>query len=407
MKKLIVVLLAVALGSLAMAAPVSIDVNSGDGAAYFEVTIGSNGIDIGSGFSDGPYWSYSVSVEGLSLSISGVGGTVSITSISGENDHFGFTYGTFAADPDNYGWSSYIFPGVSGEAFVSNFKDFGLELAYVDTVDPDATEQYFDDVVALKLADFDLGLGTLGVAGAVYGGAQMGFGAEANLAVDLLSVTVGFGNDGANTGYAAYAKYGALEVGPLSVTAWVEYTDGLASLTYAAGADSQAVGATVELGLGPDVAQLLGLGPDVAQLLGLGPDVAQLTVTAKPAYDLVSQAFTTFLQVDLAGTVDPVEYDAGVVWDDVVAAATDVYVYASASLKLSLGLTALSDPTLSASFGYGYSATLDAGPGADKWSASVSLSSALYDLVDLSAAVNFAKDADVTWSVTLSKSVSF
>lgn len=387
MKKLIVVLLAVALGSLAMAAPVSIDVNSGDGAAYFEVTIGSNGIDIGSGFSDGPYWSYSVSVEGLSLSISGVGGTVSITSISGENDHFGFTYGTFAADPDNYGWSSYIFPGVSGEAFVSNFKDFGLELAYVDTVDPDATEQYFDDVVALKLADFDLGLGTLGVAGAVYGGAQMGFGAEANLAVDLLSVTVGFGNDGANTGYAAYAKYGALEVGPLSVTAWVEYTDGLASLTYAAGADSQAVGATVEL--------------------GLGPDVAQLTVTAKPAYDLVSQAFTTFLQVDLAGTVDPVEYDAGVVWDDVVAAATDVYVYASASLKLSLGLTALSDPTLSASFGYGYSATLDAGPGADKWSASVSLSSALYDLVDLSAAVNFAKDADVTWSVTLSKSVSF
>jgi len=394
MRKLIAVLLAVALGSLAMAAALSVDVS---GESYFKVTIGSDGIDIGSGFSDGPYWSYSVSVEGLSLSISGVGADVSISSISGENDHFGFTYGTFAADPDNYNWSTYIFPGVSGEAFVTNFKDFGLELAYVDTVDPDATEQYFDDIVALKLADFDLGVGTLGVAGVVLGGAQTGFGAEADLAVDKLSATFGFGNDGANTGYAVYAKFGALELGPLSVTAWAKYTDGLASLTYAAGADSQAVGATVEL--------------------GLGPDVAKLTVTAKPAYDLVSQAFTTFLQADLAGTVDPVEYNAGAAWDDVVAAATDVYVYASASLKLSLGLTALSDPTLgltalsdptlSASFGYGYSATLDAGPGADKWSASVSLSSSLYDLVDVSAAVNFAKDADTTWSVTLSKYVSF
>lgn len=384
MRKLIAVLLAVALGSLAMAAALSIDVS---GEAYFEVTIGSDGIDIGNGFSDGPSWSYSVSVEGLSLSISGVGTDVSVSSISGENDHFGFTYGTFAADPDNYGWSTYIFPGVSGEAFVTNFKDFGLDLAYVDTVDPDATEQYFDDIVALKLADFDLGIGTLGVAGVVLGGAQMGFGAEAGLAVDKLSATFGFGNDGVNTGYAVYAEYGALELGPLSVTAWAKYTDGLASLTYAVGADSQAVGATAEL--------------------GLGPDVAKLTVTAKPAYDLVSQAFTTFLQADLAGTVDPVEYNAGAAWDDVVAAATDVYVYASASLKLSLGLTALSDPTLSASFGYGYSATLDAGPGADKWSASVSLSSSLYDLVDVAAAVNFAKDADTTWSVTLSKYVSF
>ncbi len=374
-KLLLAVLIVASLAVWAIAADVNIGVS---GKAKFSLTFsGGPGGSIGSTFTDGPDWSFTADTGDLSVSISGTLTTnpvLSINSISGENDKFGFTFGSFDPSGDGLGWSSYVFSGLSDTGLLLNFKEFSLDLAVVDVGDATKT---FDDAVVGHLV-----LSGLGEVAFDYAADVQGFGAEANItAISDLDVKLGFGKDATTTAYAVYAKYTLpsfdLGVAGLDVSAALTYTSGLATLSYASGSDSQEVAV------------------DASAYMHTGVDAFEgATVTTTFTYGF-DGSMSLPLTVDVAGGVDPVSYSVNAEWADLLTSTTQATVTLDVGATLPLGIEVLSDPSVSFTYHYYMK------DGSYDWSLSVT--SALYGLLDTA----FSMDDTMSWSVTLSKEIEF